>query len=124
MGPKTLMSASDDAATDAVQVAPLGDDAEAGLVSEDAAEAGRDAHRTSDIGAELEARETGRYRRGRRRPRSRPGVRVRSQGLLVVPNRSLKVWTSPDHSGTLVLPKTTAPAWRSRATAGASTSGT
>jgi hypothetical protein len=43
-------------------------------------------------------------------PDEPPGTRLRSHGLFVVPNISLKVWKSPDHSGTLVLPITIAPA--------------
>ena len=57
-------------------------------------------------------------------PDEPPGVRARSHGLLVVPNISLKLCQSPDHSGKLVLPNTIAPAAFNDATAGASVTGT
>ena len=57
-------------------------------------------------------------------PDDPPGTRLWSHGLLVVPNSSLKVWTSPDHSGRFVRPSTTTPARRSAAAAGASSVGT
>src|SRR5215470_3325543 len=57
-------------------------------------------------------------------PEDPPGVRFSDQGLFVVPNSGLNVWTSPDHRGTLVLPNTIAPALLRRATAGASMIGT
>ena len=53
-------------------------------------------------------------------PDDPPGTRPTSHGLLVVPNISLNVWKSPDHSGTLVLPNTMAPAFLTAATTGAS----
>src|SRR5262245_13697282 len=57
-------------------------------------------------------------------PEEPPGTRSSDHGLFVVPKTSLKVWTSPDQRGTLVLPKTIAPAPLRRATDGASTLGT
>src|ERR1700722_11036958 len=56
-------------------------------------------------------------------PDDPPDVRVGSHGFRVAPNRELNVWMSPDHSGTLVLPNTMAPAERRRPTAGASALG-
>src|SRR5215471_5035260 len=55
-------------------------------------------------------------------PDDPPGVRDRSQGLLVVPYTSLKLCQSDKFSGTLVLPSMTAPAALSRCTTNASTS--
>src|ERR1051326_535929 len=57
-------------------------------------------------------------------PEDPPGTRSTDQGLFVVPNRLLNVWTSPDQRGTLVLPKTIAPALLRRPTDGASCAGT
>src|SRR5712671_2165288 len=45
-----------------------------------------------------------------------PAVRRLSQALLVVPNSGLSVWKSAHSSGTLVLPRITAPAARRRPT--------
>jgi len=53
-------------------------------------------------------------------PEDPPGPRARSQGLLVVPWIALKLCQSASISGTLVLPKTMAPAASSRSTASAS----
>src|SRR5215212_7743925 len=52
-----------------------------------------------------------------------PGVRSRSHGLFVRPNRGLFVCASLEPGGRLVLPSKTAPAARIRATTGASRSG-
>ena len=51
-------------------------------------------------------------------------MRARSQGLWLGPNNGLPVWKSAHSSGTLVLPRITAPAARSRATALASSRAT
>src|SRR5215470_17053894 len=53
-------------------------------------------------------------------PDDPPGVRDRSQGLLVVPYTSLKLCQSDKFSGTLVLPSMIAPAALSRCTTRAS----
>src|SRR5579859_2557077 len=53
-------------------------------------------------------------------PLDPPGVRSRSQGLLVRPHSTLSVSHAIKSSGVLVTPSTIAPAFRSRATRGAS----
>ena len=53
-------------------------------------------------------------------PLDPPGVRVTSYGFEVRPKTSLTVSSPPPHGGQLVLPTTTAPADRSRATTTAS----
>ena len=53
-------------------------------------------------------------------PEDPPGPRARSHGLFVVPWIALKVCQSASIRGTLVLPKTMAPAASSRCTASAS----
>src|SRR4029450_6245233 len=57
-------------------------------------------------------------------PDEPPGTRSAFHGLTVVPNISLKVCTSPDQRGRLVLPLTMAPAVFTRRTTGASPGGT
>ena len=58
-------------------------------------------------------------------PEEPPGVRAGSQGLAVTPCSSLAVCPkSPSMKATLVLPRTTAPAWRSRRTTVASAAAT
>ena len=52
-----------------------------------------------------------------------PGVRVTSHGLLVVPKIGLVLCQSAASGGTLVLPRSTAPAARRRATITASRAG-
>ena len=54
-------------------------------------------------------------------PLDPPAVRPRSQGLWVTPVSGLSVTAFQPHSGVVVLPTSTAPCSRSRATAGAST---
>ncbi len=53
-------------------------------------------------------------------PDEPPGVLVVSQGLRVMPVRGESVTPFQPNSGVVVLPMRTAPAWRSRATTGAS----
>ena len=55
-------------------------------------------------------------------PLEPPGVRAVSQGLTVVPVRGLSVTPFQPNSGVVVLPMSTAPASRRRATGGPSTS--
>src|SRR5436309_10743289 len=57
-------------------------------------------------------------------PLDPPGVRERSQGLLVRPYRRLSVSHAISSSGVLVTPRMIAPALRKRATKGASGEGT
>ena len=56
-------------------------------------------------------------------PDDPPGVRRTSHGLWVVPYTGLKLCQSASEAGTLLLPKTTAPAFLSRCTAKASAVG-
>src|SRR5207253_8021497 len=57
-------------------------------------------------------------------PLEPPGVRVKSQGLLVLPYSALSVSHAIRNSGTVVLPRTIAPADCNRDTRGASASAT
>ena len=94
---------------------------EARLEPDVAAERGRDAHRPGTVGADAERPAPGGHG-GRRPARRTAGGPCGSHGLRVIPVRAELVSPLQPNSGVVVLPMSTAPASRSRAVAGASTS--
>ena len=83
--------------------------AEGRLEPEDAGEARRDADRAAAVGADVQARPCRQRSRRGAAAREPPGVRVRSQGLRVMPVSGESVTPFQPNSGVVVLPSMTAP---------------
>ena len=100
----------------------VGDAAERGLESDDAAAGGRDPDRAAAVGAEGQGRLT-RATAAAAPPDEPPAVRERSHGFRVAPNSGLSVSGLWPNSGVVVLPIRIAPASRRRRTGTASSAG-